>query len=454
MKWHTLAGFAVLATVTALPAQANPYETVLGNGMKVVVKEDHRAPSVVSMVWYRAGAIDEVDGHSGLAHVLEHMMFKGTKNVPLGQFNARIAAMGGMDNAFTSYDYTAYFQQVPSRSLGEVLSLEADRMVHLNWPDEEFKRELEVVKEERRMRTDDQPRALVMEQLMSSAFREHSYRRPVIGWMQDLDAMQPNDARNWYKDWYAPNNATLVVVGDVAHEQVFALAAQKFGKLAAGKLPSRREMYEPPQQGVRRSTIKAPADLPYVALAWQVPTLRRPTDDETHALTVLAGVLDGYDGARLGRELVRNSKTAVSAGAGYDGISRGPSLFILDGAPAPGFTVTDVETALRAQITRIQKEGISQAELDRVKAQVLAQRIYKNDSLMGQAMEIGMLETTGHSWRDEPAILEGIRRVTAEAVQSVANKYLQDDALTVATLDPLPVTQRPQARTAAMRHTR
>ncbi len=442
-----------IGLICAGVAQANPFETTLSNGMKVVVKEDHRASSVVSMVWYRAGSMDEVDGHSGLAHVLEHMMFKGTPHVPLGQFNAKISAMGGMDNAFTSYDYTAYFQQIPPKFLNDVMTLEADRMVNLNWVDDEFVRELAVVKEERRMRTDDQPRALVIEQLLSSAYREHSYRRPVIGWMQDLDAMRPNDARTWYKQWYAPNNATLVVVGDVTHEQVFDLARKNFGKIKARALPEKKDRSEPVQKGERRSIVKAPADLPYVALAWQAPTLRSPSDEDTHALAILAGILDGYEGARLSRELVQDKKIAVSVGAGYDRISRGPSLFILDGAPTPGHTVSEVETALREQIARIAAEGVSESELARVKAQVLAAHVYKQDSLMGQAMEIGSLESTGHSWQDEAALLEGLRKVSTQAVKAVAQKYFINDALTVTVLEPLP-SNKPQGTANKPVHTR
>ena len=448
----TLAAAALLAG--AGPLHANPFETTLDNGMKVIVKEDRRAPSVVHMVWYGVGAMDEPEGVTGIAHLLEHMMFKGTEKVGPGEFNKRVAAVGGRDNAFTSHDYTAYFQQIPPDRLGDMMMLEADRMANLKITTALFAPELEVVKEERRLRTEDQPRSLVHEQLMATAFQANPYGRPVIGWMPDLQSMTADDARAWHENWYAPNNARLVVVGDVAHEAVFALARQHYGTLAKQDLPERRISAEPEQRGPRESVVKAPADLPYVALAWRAPTLRNPENDrEVYALQVLAAVLDGYDGARLPRRLVRETRVAVAVGAGYDGTGRGPQLFTLDASPAPGKTVADVEAALREEITRIQEEGIGEDELQRVKTQTIAGQVYKRDSLMGQAMEIGFLESTGLSWRDEPKLLEGVRRVTAAEVQAVARKYFDDRTLTRAQLDPLPLEdQQPRPSTPGVRH--
>ncbi|KAA3650183.1 MAG: insulinase family protein [Proteobacteria bacterium] len=449
--WQRIGALA-LVVAAAAPVQANPFETRLENGMRVVVKEDRRAPSVVHMVWYDAGAMDEVDGTSGVAHVLEHMMFKGTETVGPGEFNKIVAGVGGRDNAFTGHDYTAYFQQVPADQLERMMGLEADRMHRLQLTDEAFAKEIEVVKEERRLRTEDQPRALVYEELMATAFHAHPYQRPVIGWMTDLDRMTADDARHWYRTWYAPNNATLVVVGDVDHQTVFRQAAQTYGQVAAGQLPARPVVEEPPQRGTRRSVVRAPAELPYVAMAWPTPTLRDPrADTDVYALQVLAAVLDGYDGARLSRTLVRDKQLAQSAGAGYDGLARGPSLFYLDGAPAPGKTLAEVEAALRAELARIQTEGVAEHELARVKAQAVASRVYQRDSLMGQAMEIGALAAVGLSWKDEAALLEGIRQVTAEDVKSVAQRYFSDDKMTVVALEPLPVdamaARRPAIKT-------
>jgi zinc protease len=440
-----------------LPAQANPFETTLDNGMKVVVREDRRAPSVVHMVWYRSGAMDEPAGVTGVAHVLEHMMFKGTRKVGPGEFNARVAALGGRDNAFTSRDYTAYFQQIPPAHLGAVMALEADRMKNLALTDDAFSREIEVIKEERRLRTDDRPRALVYEQLMATAFQVHPYHHPIIGWMPDLVTMTAEDARTWYKNWYAPNNACLVVIGDVDHQAVFKLARQHYGLLKPAKLPARRISAEPTQIGQRAVVVRAPAELPYLAMAWRVPSLRNPANDrEAFALQMLSEILDGYDGARLNRRLVREQRIAVSAGAGYDGINRGPALFFLEGSPAPGQSVEALEAALRAELQRIRDEGVSEDELNRVKNQALATRIYSRDSLMGQAMEIGQLETAGLSWRDEVRLLAGLRAVTAEEVREVARRYFDDATLTTARLDPLPLpaapAPAPKPSSAPLRH--
>lgn len=449
-----IALLAAALFAAAGPLHANPFETTLDNGMQVIVKEDRRAPSVVHMVWYDVGAMDEPEGVSGIAHLLEHLMFKGTEKVGPGEFNKHVAAVGGRDNAFTSRDYTAYFQQIPPAQLGDMMMLEADRMANLKITEALFAPELDVVKEERRLRTEDEPRALVHEQLMATAFQANPYRRPIIGWMTDLDTMTAEDARTWHRNWYAPNNARLVVVGDVDHQAVFDLARHHYGAVAARELPQRRITPEPEQRGPRQSVVRAPAELPYVALAWHAPTLHDPANDrDVYALQVLAAVLDGYDGARLPRRLVRESRVAVSVGAGYDGTARGPSLFTLDAAPAAGKTVADVATALRGEIARIQKEGIAEDELERVKTQTIAGEVYKRDSLMGQAMEIGFLEASGLSWRDEAALLEGVRRVTAAEVQAVARKYFTDTTLTRAQLDPLPVPAgQPRPATPATRH--
>ncbi|MCL2161842.1 MAG: insulinase family protein [Betaproteobacteria bacterium] len=449
--------YLAVALCVPITAQANPFETMLDNGMKVVVREDRRAPSVVHMLWYRSGSVDEPTGVTGVAHVLEHMMFKGTRKVGPGEFNERVSALGGRDNAFTSRDYTAYFQQIPPAHLGAMMSLEADRMKNLALTDDAFSREIEVIKEERRLRTDDRPRALVYEQLMAAVFQAHPYHHPIIGWMTDLEAMNAEDARAWYRNWYAPNNATLVVVGDVDHQAVFKLARQHYGPIKSAKLPARRINNEPKQIGARAVTVRAPAELPYLAMAWRVPSLKNPqADREAYALQMLAEILDGYDGARLNRRLVREQRIAVSAGAAYDSINRGPALFYLEGVPAPGQNVEALETALRAELQRIRDEGVSEAELNRVKNQALASRIYSRDSLMGQAMEIGQLESVGLSWRDDVRLLAGLRAVTAEEVREVARRYFDDASLTSARLDPLPLPavspKSPAAPPASHRH--
>ena len=450
-----LAPVVLLAfAVSPAPTFANPFETKLANGLRVIVKEDNRAPTVVHMVWYRAGSMDEKDGTSGVAHALEHLMFKGTKNLKSGEFNKRVAEAGGRDNAFTSRDYTAYFQIVPKAALPEMMKLEADRMANLTLDAREFASEIKVVMEERRLRTDDNPTSLVHEALNSAMFQAHPYRRPVIGWMDDLEHMTWQDARDWYRQWYAPNNAYVVVVGDVDHREVFRLAQKYYGAHKVQVLPERKPQNEPEQAGIRRVSVKAPANLPYIAMSWKAPKLRDVNKDrDPYSLDVLAAVLDGHDASRFAKNLVRGSRVAQSAGAGYDGTLRGEATFTLDGQPADGKTIADLEAALRAEIKRIQDEGVSAEELARVKTQSIAAQIYKRDSLMAQAMEIGGAEAAGVSWRDIDLLLEKLKSVTAEEVQEVAKKYFKDDTLSIAVLDPQPVeNSKPKKPSGAARH--
>lgn len=417
-------------------------EFMLKNGMKVIVKEDRRAPTVAHMIWYKVGSMDEYNGTTGVAHVLEHMLFKGTKTLKPGEFSQRVAALGGRENAFTSKDYTAYFQQIEKSRLEQVMALEADRMANTIFDKKEFAQEIRVVMEERRWRTDDQPIPQVYEALNATAFAAHPYRRPIVGWMSDLQNMTVQDAKSWYERWYAPNNAIMVVAGDVDPKQVYRLAEKHFGKIARKDIPTTKPQTEPPQRGIRRVTIKAPAENPYVVLAFKVPALRDvEKDNESHALDVLAAILDGYDNARLNAKLVRTDKVANSAGAGYSNVSRGPELFLLDGTPRVGVTTEQLEKLLRAEVDRIAKEGISEAELKRVKTQLVAGQIYKRDSVFGQAMEIGTMEMSGLSHTQIDRIIEKLKTVTAEQVQAVAQKYFGDDALTVATLIPLPLSE-------------
>ena len=443
--------FALLLPLTAF---ANPFEHRLPNGLRVIVKEDHRAPTVAHMVWYHAGSMDETNGTTGVAHLLEHMMFKGTPSIGPGEFSRLVAAAGGRDNAFTSRDYTAYFQQIPKERLGEMMQLEADRMRHLNLDPKEFEQEIKVVMEERRLRTEDQPRSLLYEQMLATAFQAHPYRVPVIGWMNDLESMTVQDARDWYERWYVPNNAFLVVVGDVEHQEVFRLAEQHYGALAPRALPGRKPQVEPEQRGIRRLTVKAPAELPVVVMAYKVPVLRDVDKDvDPYALEMLAAVLDGHDAARFSRRLVREQRLAVSASVGYDAISRGPGLFYLLGSPSEGKTRAELEAGFRAEIRRVAEEGVHAEELARARAQLIAGQIYKRDSMFAQAMEIGQLETAGVPYTAEKTLLEKLQAVSAGQVQAVAQKYFVDEQLTVAELDPQPLPDTPRSRPAVtLRH--
>ncbi len=448
---------ALLALLVSSGAFATTHEFTLANGLKLIVKEDHRSPVVISQIWYKAGSIDELNGTTGVAHVLEHMMFKGTLAVPGGEFSRRIAAAGGRENAFTSRDYTAYFQQLQKSRLPLAMELESDRMRNLVLTEAEFAKEIKVVMEERRLRTDDQPRALVHEKMTATSFQSHPYRHPIIGWMNDLENMSFQDAKEWYDRWYAPNNAVLVVVGDVNPKEVFVLAQKYYGPIQSRPLLSldkRKPQTEPPQIGIKRLTVKAPARLPYLAMGYHAPVIRNPgTDWEPYALEMLAGVLDGNESARLNKELVREQRIASSAGAGYDSTARGPGMFYLDGTPSEGKTVADLETALRAEVEKLVREGVTEEELARVKAQVVAGHVFQLDSMFYQAMQIGQLESIGMSHRDVDTMLKKLQAVTAEQVREVAKKYLKDDSLTVAVLDPQPLEQKtPFAAPGGLRH--
>jgi zinc protease len=430
-------------------AQAAVTDVTLDNGMRVIVQEDHRAPVMVSQVWYRAGAMDEFNGTTGVAHVLEHMMFKGTKDVPPGEFSKKIAAAGGRENAFTSRDHTAYFQQMQKDRLELALQLEADRMANLIISDELFAKEIQVVMEERRLRTDDQAQSVVYERLMANAYQTHPYRRPIIGWMDDLENMTAQDARDWYARWYAPNNATLVVAGDVKADEVIALAKKYFGSLPARALPPRKPQDEPAQIGSKRIVVKAPAQLPYLLMAWHVPTLKDWQQDTTpYALQILAGVLSGNDSARLQKSLVKTQQIAVNASAGYDAVARGPGMFLIDATPAPGTSAAALEKAVLGEIQRIQRDGISEAELARVKAQVIAGEVYQRDSLFYQAMQLGEYAIAGLPPEALARRVDRLRAVTVREVQAAAQRWLQDDQLSVAEL--VPQALKPQTSRAAV----
>jgi zinc protease len=457
---------ALAQTPAAIPVE----QFKLANGLTVIVKTDHRAPTVAHMLWVRVGSVDEVDGTSGVAHALEHLMFKGTPTVKAGEFSRRVAALGGRENAFTSRDNTGFYQQIPASKLEDVMRLEADRFAHNQWADDEFKREIEVVKEERRMRTEDSPRAMLYEQLSAMTFVAAPQRRPIVGWMSDLDAMTPADARDFYKRWYVPANAAVVVAGDVEVAQVRKLAEKYYGRIAARPVPLRKPRLEPEQTGMRRMEFKAPASQAYVSMAFKVPRLEAvdladaaskdasPTaaaSREALALTVLAAVLDGYSGARLERALIQGEgRVADSAGASSGLLGRGPQLFTLDGVPAEGKTTQQVADALRQQVALIAREGVSEAELNRVKTQWVASETYKLDSVFSQARELGSNWTLGMPLDASTRLIAKLRTITGAEVQAVAARYFGDDQLNMATLLPQPAdpNRKPRKPAVPLRH--
>jgi zinc protease len=398
---------------------------------------------VISQLWYKVGSSYEYSGITGVAHALEHMMFKGTEAHPAGEFSRIVSANGGEDNAFTGRDYTAYYQHLSEDRLEVSFALESDRMRNLRLTEEEFAKELQVIKEERRMRTEDNPHALTYEQFNATAFQTSPYRHPIIGWGDDLDHLTLADLKRWYATWYAPNNATLVVAGDVEPQQVLALAQKYFGPLAPSDIPKLKPRVEAEQLGIRRITVKTPAKLPYLLMGYQVPVVRTARESwEPYALAVLEAILDGGDSARLARELVRERRIAASAGASYNLYAGAEDLFVLTATPASGDSVEALEAALREQVEQLRTAPVEPTELARVKAQVVASKVYQQDSLFYQAMELGLLATVGLDWRLADSYEASIRAVTAEQVQEVAKRYLIDDRLTVAVLAPQPLHGR------------
>jgi len=418
----------------------NTWEYKLNNGLKLIVRVDKRAPIVVSQVWYKAGSSYEVNGHTGVAHVLEHMMFKGTKKHGPNEFSHIIAENGGSENAFTGQDYTAYFQRLEKSRLPISFELESDRMENLNLSAKEFAKEIQVVMEERRMRTDDKPRSLTYEQFQAAAFVNSPYHHPVIGWMDDLKNMTYKDAQAWYQGYYAPNNATLVVVGDVDPDAVLQLAKKYYGPLKPRKVPQLKPQVEIKQLGQREIKVKLPAQLPYLIMGYKVPVVGTAAEEwEPYALDMLANILDGGDSARFAKNLVRGSQIVANVGASYDLFSRMEDLFTIDATPSKGVSMDKVKAAIFQQIDKVQKELVPQKELDKIKAQVVASKTYEKDSVFYQAMQIGMLETLGKDWRLLDQYVDKISAVTPQQVQAVAKKYLQADRLTVAELDPQPI---------------
>jgi len=434
-------------TLTAsfvLPAQAkhgdgesDVRQYMLDNGLKILVKEDHRAPVVVSQIWYKVGSSYEYNGITGVSHVLEHMMFKGTKTLGPNEFSKIIAANGGRENAFTGKDYTAYFQTLHKDRLEVSMRLEADRMHNLSLRQEDFEKEVNVVKEERRLRTEDKPTSLTYEQFIATAFQTSPYHHPVIGWMDDLDSMVLEDLQHWYERWYSPSNATLVIVGDVKADDVYRMAKKYFGPIPNVKITPVKPQRETKQRGERRIKVRAQAEVPYLLMGYKVPVLTTAKDtNEVYALEVMAGILDGGNSARLSKEVVRSKQLAVSAGAGYNMYDRIDNLFLFDGRPSTGHTIDELEKEFRDQVQRLHTTLATQDELDRIKAQVVASKIYELDSVFYQGMQIGTLETVGLNYKQLDEYVNRIRSVTPEQVQAVAKKYLIEEGLTVAILDP------------------
>lgn len=419
-------------------------EFTLNNGLKILVKEDHRAPIAVSMIWYHVGSADEPGGITGVSHAIEHMMFKGTEKFPLGVFSKTIADIGGQTNAFTSNDYTAFYEKTDASKLATSFELEADRMNHLLLDANEFAKEIKVIQEERRLRTEDNPQALAFERFLATAHLSAPYHHPVIGWMSDLKHMTVDDIRVWYKKYYAPNNATLVVVGDVNPNQVKALAEKYFGALASHPIPERKFQKEPPQLGEKIVHVQAIAKLPLILMGYTVPSVNTAINSyEPYALEVIAGILDAGDSARFTKNLIRNKNIAAGVDTNYNPYARYQTQFTIYGSPSQNHTVGELQNGILKELDDLKKYLVSDKELQRIKNQIIAQKTFEKDSIFGQATELGLLETIGIGWQKADEYTKAINAITPQQVQQTAQDYFQEKSRTIAILEPQPQRAAP-----------
>ncbi len=419
-----------LALAAAVPAGAAEVSSfTLENGLDVVVLEDHRAPVVVHMVWYRTGAADERPGVSGVAHYLEHLMFKGTDELEPGEFSRVVAANGGTDNAFTSYDYTAYFQRVAADRLGLMMEMEADRMRDLQLDDRDIATELRVVQEERNQRIENDPGALFSEQRSAAQYLNHPYGRPIIGWMDEVEALELEDALEFYETFYAPNNAILIVAGDVTPDEVRALAVEHYGPLETTEnLPERTRSQEPPQLAERRLTYEDPrVAQPYVIRTYLAPERDPGDQDEAAALTLLAEILGDGQSSELARRLQFGTGEALYASAFYDGTALDDTTFGLVMVPAPGVPLDEAEAALDREIADFLEDGIDADQLDRIKTQLRASQIYEADSMQSLARRYGAALTSGLTLDDVAAWPDVLQSVTADEIMAAARRVFDRD---------------------------
>ncbi|WP_413774175.1 M16 family metallopeptidase [Entomomonas sp. E2T0] len=432
----SITGFSLSALAT--PAQPT-HEFTLDNGLKVIVREDHRAPVVVSQLWYKVGSSLEAPGSTGLSHVLEHMMFKGSSKAGAGEASQILSNLGVQENAFTADDVTVYYQVLAKDRLPVALELEADRMATLKIPADEFAKELEVVKEERRLRTDDNPNALAYERFRSLAYLASGYHNPPIGWKFDLDRMSVEDLRAWYHRWYAPNNAVLVLVGDITVDEAKKQANRWFAKIPRSTDVNLKKPFELATPGERQLTIHVKAQLPTLLMGFNVPSLSTADNKrEVYTLELIAALLDGGNSARLTTDLELKQELVTGAGIGYSSVRRGDSLFMFSALPnvQKGKTIEEVEKGIWQLLDQLKTTKPSAEELERVRAQLIASLVYSRDSISSQAMTIGMLEALDLPWQLADTELDELNAVTPEDIQNVAKKYFTRDRLTTAYVLP------------------
>lgn len=438
-QWLILLLFAVFsASLFADDGKVHEYQ--LKNGLKVVVREDHRAPVAIVEVWYKVGSSYEPDGITGISHALEHMMFRGSKNYSVDKMTQMVSENGVEQNAFTSTDFTGYYEYAGRDKLPMLFQFEADRMRGLLLREQDFAKEIQIVMEERRMRYEDNPQQQTYERYLTAANIATPYHHPAIGWMSDLQQMTVHDLQGWYDKWYAPNNAILVVVGDVDPENVRQMAEHYFGPLKPSVLPQLKKHPEIKPLGVKTLEVNLPAKVPYLIMGYNTPSVNTASIKwEPYALSVLEGILGGGDSARLQQNLVRGQQIASAINVDYNNYARLDTLFTIQAIAAPNHTVEEIKNATLAQIKQLQDQPVSPAELERVKAQVIANYVYALDSIPNQANQIGSLEAVGLPWQEADNFVAQVKAVTAQQVQAVAQKYLILNRLTIAKLNPLPI---------------
>lgn len=413
----------------------NPETLMLDNGMRVVVIPNHRVPVVTHMVWYKVGSADEPPGHSGIAHLLEHLMFKGTKNHGPGEFSGIVARIGGQENAFTSYDYTAYYQSVAKDRLELMMAMEADRMTNLSLTEEQVRSERQVVLEERHQRIDNDPSAILDERAGAVLFLNHPYRRPIIGWEHELSELERLDVLEFYKQWYAPNNAVLIVAGDVTAEEVRPLAEKYYGVIPPVPDVPRLALRDPPQKTARRVTLHdARVRQPEWSRIYVVPSYGTGPSIDAYALEVLTQVLGGGSTSRLYREMVIDRALATSAGAWYDPSRRGPARLPLFASPRSGVALEEIEQAMESVVRGLIRDGVTHEEMVRAKQRMLADVVYARDSLSTGARVLGEALAIGLSIEDVETWPERIQSVTKAQVDAVARKILDGDHSVTAVL--------------------
>jgi zinc protease len=424
--------FSLISSAATAPAN-EVQEFVLDNGLKVLLLEDHKSPAVTFQVWYRVGSRNEKDGKSGLSHFLEHMLFKGTQKVGPEEYSRIIAKNGGRSNAFTSADVTVYFATMSREKIGIEIDLEADRMANALLGSQYFEPEKKVIQEERRLRTEDQPASALAEATGAVAYMIHPYRRPVIGWMRDIEDLSLEDLRAHYKLYYAPNNAFIVMVGDFSTEEIMPKIRAAFGRIPRGAEPPKVDVVEPAQRGERRVTVKKEAELPFVMMYYHAPNLHSP---DTYALNLLSVILAGGRSSRLYHELVYQKRLTLGIDADYSGVSIDPTVFAITAQVMPGKEPVEVEREIESLLDQVKADLVSERELQKAKNQIEAAFVFSLDSIFGEAMKIGYYEAAGN-WRLMNRYLDGIRKVTREDIQRVANTYLNRDRRTVGILIPI-----------------